>query len=250
MLRPTTMLLLMTAPLAVPTPARADFAAILVDSRPSPVTLAADGSLSLTAPLSLVSGDGTPAHDFQPFAVANGSLTIAFGPATSGTLATGLTWSSGTITVTGNGHVLESGTVGPTVLTPHPGPGGVPFYSVDATPAPATLAPELAAFYGVYPSALASLGGNLQSVDGVLTATGGVDVTAVAVPLPAGAVPGPASLLLLAAGLAMAAIHPGADRGPRPRPTPADTPARIFRMWVSEAAMRALEEIRKAQDKG
>ena len=210
MFRSMTMLLILgLAPCAA---ARADFAAILVDSRPSPVTLAGDGSLSLTAPLSLVSGDGTPQHNFQSFAVANGSLTIAFGPATSGTLATGLAWSSGTLTVTGNGHVLESGTFGHAELDVRTQADGGIFYALSAGPGSATLAPELAAFYGVFPSASISLASNLQSVNGVLTATGGVDVTDVVTPLPAGAVPGPASVLLLAAGLAMAAIHPGSAR--------------------------------------
>jgi PEP-CTERM motif len=210
----TICLILCAAPCATAGPA---LPLLLIDSVQAPVTLGSDGSLSLVAGLASVTGDGTPLHDFGGFPVSGGSVALSFGPATSGTLATGFFYSGGTLTLTGNGtgHVLVGETFGPTELAPRTDTLGQPFYVFDTIPGSSTLAPELAAFFGVRTAGSSMLAGSLQSVGGVLTAVGGIQAGGVVTPLPAtGAVPEPASVLLLAVGLAVAAWL-------RPRPTAA-----------------------------
>lgn len=179
---------------------------LVINSQPAPVVLAGDGSLSLVADLAFITGNQTPLHGSQLFPTTGGTVDLEFGPSVSGTLATGLTWSSGTVTVFGNGHVLDRETLGSTTLAPRTDLNGLPFWAFDATPFSSTLAPELAAFFGVSPFASSMLGGNLQFVNGVLTAPNGIQAGGIVFALPAGAVPEPGSLALLAVGLAVVAI--------------------------------------------
>lgn len=193
-------------------PASAHAGLLTITTRPAPAILAGDGSLSLTADLATISGSQTPLHPAQIFPTVGGTVTLQLGPSVAGTLDTGLTWSTGSITVFGNGHVLDSETLGRTVLAPRTDLAGLPFFAFDATPFSSTLAPELAAFFGVFANGSSLLGGNFRVVDGVLTAPQGIQAGGIVFDLPPGSVPEPGSLVLLALGLAAAAI-----RAPRPR---------------------------------